>query len=99
MTPRSRATVTGRIKEPRTLSSPVSRWGHRLLVAHQRNSVLSDLRQSKLINYVSIESVLIQLLAYSVTVNCLAMFLLTLEGYNKMLMHGLITVASFEGLL
>src|SRR6218665_2463784 len=46
MTPRSRATVTGRIKEPQTLSSLVSRWGHRLLVAHQRNSVFSELRQS-----------------------------------------------------
>src|SRR6218665_2620509 len=48
MTPRSRATVTGRIKEPQTLSSLVSRWGHRLLVAHQRNSVFSELRQSLL---------------------------------------------------
>src|SRR6218665_3963130 len=47
MTPRSRATVTGRIKEPQTLSSQVSRWGHRLLV-HQRNSVFSELRQSLL---------------------------------------------------
>src|SRR6218665_3421496 len=48
MTPRSRATVTGRIKEPQTLSSPVSRWGHRLLVVHQRNFVFSELRQSLL---------------------------------------------------
>src|SRR6218665_3346692 len=48
MTPRSRATVTGRIKEPQTLSSPVSRWEHRLLVAHQRNFVFSELRQSLL---------------------------------------------------
>src|SRR6218665_967292 len=48
MTPRSRATVTGRIKEPQTLSSPVSTWGHRLLVAHQRSSVFSELRQSLL---------------------------------------------------
>src|SRR6218665_70241 len=48
MTPRSRATVTGRIKEPQTLSSPVSGWEHRLLVAHQRNSVFSELRQSLL---------------------------------------------------
>src|SRR6218665_515065 len=48
MTPRSRATVTGRIKEPQTLSSLVSRWGHRLLVAHRRNSVFSELRQSLL---------------------------------------------------
>src|SRR6218665_1296776 len=43
MPPRSRATVTGRIKEPQTLSFPVSRWGYRLLVAHQRNSIFSEL--------------------------------------------------------
>src|SRR6218665_4202753 len=54
MTPRSRATVTGRIKEPQTLSSPVSRWEHRLLVAHQRNSVFSELRQRTSIEYTPI---------------------------------------------
>src|SRR6218665_3417714 len=48
MTPRSRTTFTGRIKKPQTLSSPVSRWEHRLLVAHQRSSVFSELRQSLL---------------------------------------------------
>src|SRR6218665_4162269 len=48
MTPRSRTTVTGRIKEPKTLTSPVSRRGHRLPVAHRRNSVFSELRQSLL---------------------------------------------------
>src|SRR6218665_1202198 len=38
-TPRSRTEVEGRIKAPRTLSSPVSRWIHRLRVAHHRKSV------------------------------------------------------------
>src|SRR6218665_2561758 len=47
-TPRSRIEVEGRIKAPQTLSSPVSRWIHSLLVAHHRKSVFSGLSRSLL---------------------------------------------------
>src|SRR6218665_365738 len=43
-TPRSRTEV----KAPQTLSSPVSRWIHRLRVAHHRKSVFSGLSRSLL---------------------------------------------------
>src|SRR6218665_3924595 len=42
-TPRSRTEVEGRTKAPQTLSSAVSRWIHRLRVAHHRKSVFSGL--------------------------------------------------------
>src|SRR6218665_1194543 len=47
-TPRSCIEVEGRIKAPQTLSSPVSRWIHRLRVAHHRKSVFSGLSCSLL---------------------------------------------------
>src|SRR6218665_1832228 len=47
-TPRSRTEVEGHIKAPQTLSSPVSRWIHRLRVAHHRKSVFSGLSRSLL---------------------------------------------------
>src|SRR6218665_1257500 len=40
--------VEGGIKAPQTLSSPVSRWIHRLRVAHHRKSVFSGLSRSLL---------------------------------------------------
>src|SRR6218665_2850401 len=47
-TPRSPTEVEGRIKAPQTLSSPVSRWIHRLRVAHHTKSVFSGLSRSLL---------------------------------------------------
>src|SRR6218665_3809742 len=47
-TPRSRTEVEGRIKAQLTLSSAVSRWIHRLRVAHHRKSVFSGLSRSRL---------------------------------------------------
>src|SRR6218665_3130328 len=47
-TPRSRTEVEARIKAPQTLSSPVSRWIHRLWVVHHRKSVFSGLSRSLL---------------------------------------------------
>src|SRR6218665_3569675 len=49
-TPRSCTEVEGRIKAPQTLSSPMSRWMHRLRVAHHRKSVFSGLSLLKRIH-------------------------------------------------
>src|SRR6218665_2276132 len=47
-TPRSRTEFEGRTKAPQTLSSALSRWIHRLRVAHHRKSVFSGLSRSRL---------------------------------------------------
>src|SRR6218665_774122 len=47
-TPRLRTEVEGRIKAPKTFSSALSRWTHRLRVAHHRKSVFSGLSHSRL---------------------------------------------------
>ena len=47
-TPRLRTEVDGRIGAPQTFSASVSRWRHRLLVAHHRKSVFSGLSRNLL---------------------------------------------------